>query len=153
MQWKNWFDPILLRDYATPLWLQRALLKKKKHFQRVIGVRQLNSFRHTQTICRFRRGENKSYGWERDENNQGKQKESWLVSDRPVFPEALSAWLFFLDLSFFWHLLFLLSVSGSADGLRAVLRQQLRVYQVGKCMQKKKGERQRQIEKEREGGW
>lgn len=127
--------------------------EKKKHFQRVIGVRQLNSFRHTQTICRFRRGENKSYGWERDENNQGKQKESWLVSDRPVFPEALSAWLFFLDLSFFWHLLFLLSVSGSADGLRAVLRQQLRVYQVGKCMQKKKGERQRQIEKEREGGW
>lgn len=93
---------------------------------------------------------------ESDGNNQGNKKKRWLGDDAPVFPQALSAWLLFLDLSFLWHFgILLLSVASCADGLGTVLGLQLRGYQVergGRGEGEKKGERKKERERHTEGG-
>lgn len=104
------------------------------HFSQLLPI-QYNKWRMRQSELR------------ESDGNKGNKKKSWLGYDGPVFPLAFSARLLFLDLSFLWRRLLLLSMASCADGLSTVLGLQLMGYQVkrGRCREgEKKGEREKE---------
>lgn len=143
----------LLNVYLTVLWPEQVLLimlhvSKNQawidytHFSKLLPSQCDNNCEQAE--------------WDKsDGNNQEKKEKSWLGCDGPVFSQAFSARLLFLDLAFLWHRLLLLSVASSADGLCTVLWLQLRGYQMERsgCRDGEKGgtERERQRDRETEG--